>query len=160
VDEVEVEEEDDDVLVSEVEVVDDVDVDEVELVEEEDDVLVSDVDDVDEVDVVLEDVGPGAVDEVELVVDEVDEVEVVLGPPSAQESGAGAFFRLSCFEPFLSVFPPNSAQYRVPATSRMMPELPAKGVVSVTPLPLQTNFISAVETTTCVHGSPGVPAPW
>jgi len=42
----------------------------------------------------------------------------------------------------------------------MMPDLPANGVVNVTPAPVHTNLISDDETTTRVHGSSVVPAPW
>jgi hypothetical protein len=41
----------------------------------------------------------------------------------------------------------------------MMPDLPANGVVNVTPAPVHTNLISDDETTTRVHGSSGVPGP-
>ena len=41
----------------------------------------------------------------------------------------------------------------------MIPELPAKGVTSVTPPPMQRNLMSVRVTTTSSQGSPGVPAP-
>jgi len=44
-------------------------------------------------------------------------------------------------------------------TVKMMPELPAKGGTSVTPVPLQTNLMTFSLTRPTLHGSLGVPAP-
>ena len=44
-------------------------------------------------------------------------------------------------------------------TVRMMPELPAKGGTSVTPVPLQTNLMTFSLTRPTLQGSLGVPAP-
>jgi hypothetical protein len=44
-------------------------------------------------------------------------------------------------------------------TEKMMPELPAKGGTSVTPVPLQTNLMTFSLTRPTLQGSPGVPAP-
>jgi len=42
----------------------------------------------------------------------------------------------------------------------MIPELPAKGVTSVTPAPLHANLMTVRLTTAVVHGSLGDPVPW
>ena len=44
-------------------------------------------------------------------------------------------------------------------TVKMMPELPAKGGTSVTPVPLQTNLITFSLTRPTLQGSAGVPVP-
>jgi hypothetical protein len=47
----------------------------------------------------------------------------------------------------------------LPPTVKMMPELPANGVTSVTPGPLQLNLTTSALTVAVVHGSDAVPAP-
>ena len=71
------------------------------------------MEDVDEVELVEVDEVVFTNEELEVELVEVVDVElddVVLAPSAAQALGGGAFFRLSCFESFRSVFPPNVAQ--------------------------------------------------
>ena len=148
-------------LVDEVDEVDEVEVDEVEVVDV-DEVEVDDVDDVEDVELVLLVLLVLDVDDVDDVdVDEVDDVEVVVVPWTGHAPGAGASFRLKMVDMFLTVVPPNSAQYRVvpPSMLRTMPEFPAYGGIGWMSVPLQTNLITFSLMRATLQGSPGSPVP-